>query len=160
MKHQFFAIPAQNPAQAQEELNVFCASHRVLHVEKAFVPDGPRSFWSVCVTWLAGDNHKTERPKSRLDYKEILNEQDFAIFAKLRTLRKSIAEKEGLPVYALFSNEQLAAMVQQRITTAAALGAVEGVGKARLEKYGEKFLDLLRSESAHPEQSNPGKENQ
>jgi superfamily II DNA helicase RecQ len=78
----------------------------------------------------------------------VLDEKDFAIFAKLRTLRKSMAEKEGLPVYALFSNEQLAAMVQKRITTREALGAIDGVGKSRLEKYGQAFLELLRTEFA------------
>lgn len=146
MRYHFFIIPAQNPSAAQQELNSFCDSRRVLNVEKAFVPDGQRSFWSVCVTWLDGAGEKNERPKSRLDYKEILDEKDFAVFAKLRTLRKSIADKEGLPVYALFSNEQLACMVQKRITTQAGLGAIDGVGKARLEKFGKAFLALLQTE--------------
>ena len=145
MKYQFFAIPAQYPVESQQELNAFCGSHQVLQVEKAFVPDGPRSFWSVCVTWVDGYVAKPERPKSRIDYREILDEKDFAIYAELRTLRKNIAEKEGLPVYALFSNEQLAGMVTNRITTQAALRALNGVGKARLEKFGEAFLAVLRA---------------
>jgi superfamily II DNA helicase RecQ len=148
MNYQFFVIPAHNPVSAQEKLNRFCAGHRVANVEKAFVANGDRSFWSVCVTWLDGAGEKGSRPKSRVDYKEVLNEKDFAIFVKLRTLRKTIAEKEGLPVYALFSNEQLAAMVQKRIITRTALGAIDGVGKARLEKYGEAFISVLRSEFA------------
>jgi superfamily II DNA helicase RecQ len=97
---------------------------------------------------MDGAGEKGSRPKSRVDYKEVLNEKDFAVYVKLRTLRKTIADKEGLPLYALFSNEQLAAMVQKKITTRTALGAVDGVGKARLEKYAESFLGVLRNEFA------------
>jgi superfamily II DNA helicase RecQ len=132
----------------------------VVNVEKAFVANGDRSFWSVCVTWMDGAGEKGSRPKSRVDYKEVLNEKDFAIYVKLRTLRKTIAEKEGLPLYALFSNEQLAAMVQKKIATRTALGAVDGVGKARLEKYAEPFLGVLRSEfAASPSGSPHGEKN-
>ncbi len=155
MNYRFFVIPAYNPASAQQELNRFCAGCRVVNVEKAFVANGDRSFWSVCITWMDGSGEKGNRPKSRVDYKEVLNEKDFAVFVKLRTLRKTIAEKEGLPLYALFSNEQLAAMVQKRITTPTALGALDGVGKARLEKYGQTFLGVLKSEFAVPKYGDP-----
>ncbi len=148
MKFQFFTISAQSPSADQEELNRFCAGCRVVNVEKAFVADGDRSFWSVCVTWIDGSGSTGTRPKSRVDYKEVLDEKDFAVFVKLRNLRKTIAEKEGLPVYALFSNEQLATMVQKRIHTQSALSAIDGVGKARLEKYGDAFLALLKQEFA------------
>ncbi|GAB6907537.1 HRDC domain protein [Desulfosarcina cetonica] len=146
MKYAFFSIPARHPDDSQQSLNTFCSGCQVLNVEKEFVADGERSFWSVCVTWIDGDGDKKNLPKSRIDYKEILNEQDFAVFAKLRSLRKSIADKEGLPLYALFSNEQLAVMVQQRVTTQSALAAIDGVGKARIGKYGQEFLALLRNE--------------
>ena len=146
MKYQFFVIPAQNPASAQEELNSFCAGCQVLNIDKAFVVNGDGSFWSVCVTWNDGSSEVTKRQKPRVDYREILNEKDFAVFVKLRTLRKNIADKQGVPVFALFSNEQLATMVQKRIITKNNFGAIEGVGKSRLEKYGEAFLGLLRAE--------------
>ena len=81
-----------------------------------------------------------------IDYREVLAEQEFAVFAKLRALRKTLAEREGLPAYALFTNDQLAAMVQQRATSTTALAAIEGVGKARVEKFGNAFLDILRAE--------------
>ncbi len=48
-----------------------------------------------------------------------------------------------MPPYALFSNEQLAAMVTQRVSTRADLRAIAGVGEARLEKYADEFLQEL-----------------
>ena len=44
---------------------------------------------------------------------------------------------------AVFTNEQLAEMVRQRVATAAALAAIAGVGEARLARYGPAFVDLL-----------------
>ena len=48
--------------------------------------------------------------KQRVDYKEVLSPADFALFAKLRDWRKATAEQEGIPVYAVLTNEQLAAI--------------------------------------------------
>jgi len=44
----------------------------------------------------------------------------------------------------------LAEMVQRRVTTATALRDIPGVGEARVEKYGEAFLDILK-DAALPE---------
>ena len=81
----------------------------------------------------------------RVDYREILSESDFAVYAKLRSLRKSMAEKDGLPAYTLFTNEQLAAMVQQRVTSLRALEEIQGIGAARVKKYGAAFLEILQT---------------
>ena len=68
---------------------------------------------------------------------------DFAVFARLRDLRKEIAQAEAVPVYTIFTNEQLAQMVQTRTTTKAALEKIAGVGDARIDKYGARLLELL-----------------
>lgn len=47
MKYQFFTIPVCNAHEAQRELNQFCQSHRIASVEKLFVADGDRSFWTL-----------------------------------------------------------------------------------------------------------------
>src|SRR5262249_18188096 len=48
--------------------------------------------------------------------------------------------------YTVFTNEQLAQMVQARATSKAALEQVAGVGDARIEKYGERVLAILRQQ--------------
>jgi superfamily II DNA helicase RecQ len=80
------------------------------------------------------------------DYKEILSPDDFAVFAKLRELRKEMAQAEAVPVYTIFTNEQLAQMVQDRCGSKADLEKVAGVGDARIEKYGPRFLGLLQDQ--------------
>lgn len=146
MKWMFFCIPARQPGQAGEEMNRFCASRQVVSVDKEFVPDGANSFWSVCVGYRRSGAVATPGKtgiKNKVDYKEVLNEADFAVYASLRELRKQIAAKEGVPAYALFTNEQLSQMVVNRVSSLAQLGRIDGIGRARLEKYGEAFIRLL-----------------
>ncbi len=150
MKYRFFSIPAWDPAASQDELNRFLGAHRVLSVDREFVTDGRHSLWCLCVSYADGETATTPRSKARIDYREVLNDADFAVFAELRTLRKQLAEAEGLPAYALFTNEQLAEMVRKRVDSVANLEAIAGVGKARVEKYGVAFIDLLRRAWARP----------
>jgi superfamily II DNA helicase RecQ len=47
----------------------------------------------------------------------------------------------------------MAAMVQQRIGTLAQMQAIDGIGEGRVRKYGQAFLDLLKTAEAelpHP----------
>ena len=59
-----------------------------------------------------------------------------------------------MPVFAVFSNAQLAAMAQQRCRTAADLGAIDGVGEARVERYGDAMLAILNA--APPREAGSG----
>lgn len=120
MKYRFFAIPARGAENEQVELNRFCDGHKVISLEKEFVADGQQSFWSICVCYLPASD-KASVPMGKVDYREVLNDQDFAVFAKLRTLRKDVANENGIPAYAVFTNEQLAAMVQKRILSLSAM---------------------------------------
>jgi len=148
MPVKFFACSCRGDDEATEHLNRFLSGHRIVSVEKNFVQDGQTSFWAVCVTYIEQDSINRPAPMKRgkLDYREILPEAEFAVFAKLRNVRKLLADKEGVPAYALFTNEQLAAMVQRRVSTLTALREIEGVGGARAEKYGSDFLAILRAD--------------
>ena len=152
MKLRFFAVPMLDGEEESQELNRFLATNRVLLVERHFVADGPRSAWAICVSYLdrGGRPAPEQGQGKRVDYREILSESDFAIYAKLRSLRKAMAEKDGLPAYTLFTNEQLAAMVQQRVTSLKALEEIPGVGTARIKKYGTAFLEVLKANVSAP----------
>jgi superfamily II DNA helicase RecQ len=150
MKYKFFAIPARNPAAAEDELNAFCSRHRVTFIDKQLVADGADSFWSVCATWLDGEaapstlaSPTDNRSKPAIDYKEILSQMDFSRYLELRAFRKEVAEQQNVPPYALFTNDHLATMVQQRTNSKEGLEKIPGVGKSRIEKYGDAFLHKL-----------------
>ena len=148
MQVEIFTIPVKHPQEAQEGLNRFLRSHRVLTVEKVFHASGEGCFWTFCVEYLEGtSNLPADKKKSvpKIDYKEVLSDEQFAVFSRLRDLRKSLAEREAVPAYAIFTNEQLAAMVRGKVQTMSELAKIEGLGESRVKKYGEAFLALLNS---------------
>jgi len=59
-------------------------------------------------------------------------------------LRQTISKDEAVPVYVVFTNEQLAAMVHKRAATKADLGKIDGVGETRIQKYGDRFVACLK----------------
>ncbi len=148
MNHKFFAISARHPQQVEDELNAFCRQHRISYIEKQLINDGADSFWSICITWLDGEiaaSHATEKSKSpAIDYKQVLNEADFSLYLELRNFRKELAGLQNVPPYALFTNAQLAEMIQKRIASKAELMQITGVGKSRIDKYGDRFLGKLK----------------
>jgi superfamily II DNA helicase RecQ len=147
MQLKVFAVPALGDDAATDALNRFLGAHRIVTVDRHFVPNGPSSFWAICVLYLAASDGRPATPRrGKLDYREVLPELEFALYAKLRALRKQLADQEGTPAYALFTNEQLAEMVQRRVSTAAALREIAGVGAARVDKYGAQFLSILSAE--------------
>jgi hypothetical protein len=87
--------------EESQELNRFLSTNRVLQVERHFVSDGSRSAWAVCVSYLdrGGRPAHEQGQGKRVDYREILSESDFAVYAKLRSLRKSMAENDGLQAW-------------------------------------------------------------
>jgi ATP-dependent DNA helicase RecQ len=62
------------------------------------------------------------------------------LFERLRALRKSLADSQGVPAYIVFSDKALREMAARRPKGAAELLAVPGVGPAKLERYGASFL--------------------
>ena len=151
MQVQFFLVPIQGGDDAAEELNRFLGSHRIVSIDRQFVQDGPGSAWAFCVTYIRSSSRPDAVGKrGKVDYREVLSEQDFAVFARLRALRKTLADREGVPAYALFTNEQLAEMVQRRVRTADALSEIAGVGASRVEKHGEDFLAILCADGPPP----------
>jgi len=152
MAFRFFTIPVGDSQNTEADLNGFLASHKVLAVDRRWVDQGPASFWAVCVDYVSSSDSGRNggaagRGRGRVDYKESLSPEDFTVFAKLRQLRKDIAQSEAVPVYTVFTNEQLAQMVQKRVTTKAGLEEIAGVGDARAEKYGARVLELLNSQA-------------
>jgi len=73
------------------------------------------------------------------------DEPDPELFEKLRGLRKAIADAEHVPAYIVFSDAVLRAMAAAAPTTERELLAISGVGPVKLERYGDRFLELLRS---------------
>lgn len=73
------------------------------------------------------------------------------LFEKLRTLRTFIAREEQVPPFVVFSDATLEDMAALKPQTLGDMGKVHGVGAFKLEKYGARFLEVLRGEEGEEE---------
>ena len=71
-------------------------------------------------------------------------EEDPELFARLRSLRKKLADEARLPAYMIFSDRALVDMAARRPQTEGQFLAISGVGQAKLSKYGQPFLHAIR----------------
>jgi len=65
------------------------------------------------------------------------------------------AAEEGVPVYAVCTNDQMAAIARTRPDSLAALRKIEGIGEAKAQKYGARFVSAIHAGSM-PAPSPPG----
>jgi ATP-dependent DNA helicase RecQ len=70
---------------------------------------------------------------------------DEDLFQRLRALRRGLADEREVPAYVVFSDATLRDMARRRPLDRPGLLAVSGVGPVKLERYGEAFLDVLRT---------------
>ncbi len=68
---------------------------------------------------------------------------DNALFERLRTLRRELADADGVPAYVVLPDRTLWELVASKPTTTDGLLAVNGIGPAKAEKYGPQFLEAL-----------------
>ncbi len=73
--------------------------------------------------------------------------EEEALFDALRTLRKELAAEQEVPAYIVFGDKVLWEMVARRPTSEEELLTVPGVGPAKLARYGDDFLQIIRE---HP----------
>ena len=66
-----------------------------------------------------------------------------SLFETLRKLRYEISKEESVPAYVIFSDAALRQMETERPMSDLELLAIDGVGKAKLEKYGDAFINVI-----------------
>ena len=62
----------------------------------------------------------------------------------------AMAKEQGLPAYVIFHDATLREIAGRRPTTLAELGAISGIGEAKLARYGEQVLAALGAEHCVP----------
>lgn len=68
---------------------------------------------------------------------------DGDLYDRLKVLRTKLASEQRVPAYIIFSDATLRDMCAKKPMTLDAFLDVSGVGKAKLEKYGEVFLQAI-----------------
>lgn len=85
--------------------------------------------------------------KEKKTKKEILERQkpeDLPLLSKLKKLRLQIAREKEVPAFIIFSDRTLIEMTNLKPQSLQEMLYVNGVGKQKLELYGEAFLNVIR----------------
>lgn len=157
MQFQIFEFRFPVDRGALEEMNQFLNQHRISGVDRSWGSrDGSPTLIFV-VEYVGGTAAKPSegaRPgdtrASEEELKKRLGEM-YPFFNELRDLRQKLAAERGIKIYNIFSNEQMAQLIEKRVTTREAMGAIPGVGEKKLEEFGEVFLAGLRRVFAQSE---------
>lgn len=73
----------------------------------------------------------------------VLSPENTELFESLRAVRADFAKEQNVPAYVIFHDSTLRAMCEQKPKNLNALGQLSGVGKTKLERYGQAFLDAI-----------------
>ncbi|MDF3030111.1 MAG: ATP-dependent helicase RecQ [Moraxellaceae bacterium] len=69
--------------------------------------------------------------------------EDRVLWEALRARRRQLAQEQGVPPYVIFHDSTLMAILAARPRSLHEMGRLAGVGEAKLERYGEAFLDVV-----------------
>jgi len=76
-----------------------------------------------------------------------LEEEDKKIYKKLHNLRNNIARNRNTKKYYVFSNETLRRLAKHKPKNEKEMKKIKGVGKNNFNKYGDRFINLLKEVS-------------
>lgn len=140
MAYEIISIPLAPGSKTfnAEELNRFCANKKILDRKIAFFQQGGNAYWSVFLEYevmLEPSDRETAG----------LTEAGRVCYEELRRWRKETAEKEGIPPFVIAKNSHLVEIVNKEIVTLETLKQINGFGKKKMEKYGNKITGIVKS---------------
>lgn len=145
MQIKVFTIPILDGERVNEEMNAFLRSKNVLQTESHLVTTENGTFWCFCINYL--DEALLEKGK-KVDYRELLDEESFRRFVKMRQIRKQLADEEGIPAYVIFTDEEMAGLAKIEKLTLSNMKSVKGIGDKKVEKYGQYFISNEENEKS------------
>lgn len=87
---------------------------------------------------------KSSKNRQRREPAEVLDD-DKPLYNELRSLRKQLADHQGVPPYVIFHDATLAAISQLRPENTGSLLDIPGIGQHKLDHYGDKVIEVVRA---------------
>ncbi len=92
---------------------------------------------------LRRDPEAPLRKKTKTGRGEI-SADDRLLWEALRELRKNLAVEQGVPPYVIFHDATLMEFIRYQPSDHQAMSLISGVGDAKLERYGEAFIECIQ----------------
>jgi len=150
MQIKIFTVPISDNGSAQIELNTFLSGNKILEIEQFFHQNEKGAVWCFCVRYLNNNSGIfTPNTPKKIDYKEVLNEKQFAVFSTLREIRKSIATQDAVPAYAVFTDMELAEITKLDTISENNVLQIKGIAEKRMSKYGTELIKCYLKSTAN-----------
>ena len=94
------------------------------------------------------DPKKPVLVSKRTTTERVVADEDVDLWEALRACRQALATEHNVPAYVIFHDKTLHEMLAFRPQTAAEMLGISGVGQTKLDRFGERFLSVLREESS------------
>lgn len=94
---------------------------------------------------LTVPKRKESRSRKHKEQPSILSVEgnDKALMEAFKNLRKAIAKEEKVPAYIILSDKSLLSLVERKPSTVEEFGECFGIGEAKRDRYGERFVRLV-----------------
>ncbi|WP_169315715.1 HRDC domain-containing protein [Haliscomenobacter hydrossis] len=134
-----FTLPfdAVSEGFPDEIVTEFCLNKKVHSLQAQFFLHEGRPFWSVAVQYEVLV-HGEEKVRD-------LDEAQQQLYTRLREWRKKQAEKEGVPVFILATNQHLTNMVRLKAQSLETLKQIKGFGPKKTQKYGKQIIAIIKA---------------
>jgi len=118
-----------------EELNRFLENKKVISTQAHFFTQENKSFWTVFIEF------ETLLVNSVSPF--AMAEPERMLYENLAQWRREQAGKDGVPVFIVATNSELAEVVRRAPKSIEALKSIKGFGNKKLEKYGKAILNKV-----------------
>jgi len=143
MQIKIFTIPLSDTEVSEAEVNAFIRRHRILQIDRQFSSEGG-GYWTLFVEYMEGDPSDKVPPANRRDHRDAaatLTEEQKEKYERLKAIRRTIATRESLPAYLVFTNEELALLAQLPVVSEETTKHVKGIAPKRLGDFAKYFYD-------------------
>jgi len=127
----------------------FLCNKEVISWKSYFFERRNDNFWTIVLEYKHAASQSEDipgKPRGKRDetYKNLLSENDWPLFKRLREWRGETSKAQGIPPYIICKNIQLAKIAVTRPKSLNALQEIDGIGNAKKEKYGADILELIK----------------
>ncbi len=140
MQIRLFTIPVGDSGTALEEMNRFLRSNKILEVKDQLISNENGAYWCFCVRYIERTLNSVSSDKRKVDYRKVLDDETFKKFSRLREVRKKVAADEGIPAFAVFTDEELAGLAKLDTITEKNMLSVKGIGDKKVERFSKHFM--------------------
>jgi len=104
------------------------------------------SYRPMTVKHISGKATNPPRGAKTSQVEQSLSETEMEVLIRLKAARTTLAQEQNVPAFMIFHDKTLRDMARRRPKSTSEMANVHGVGKAKLDRFGQIFLDALNND--------------